>query len=319
MTARASALGGTNMSIWGDDINLLHSNPSLLNPSMTKQLAFNYCNYVGDLNYYYTAYAHNLKKHGTVALSAQTLNYGQFQGYDEMGQKTGTFRASDNSINLHYAKPLADSMFNIGISLKTIISQYDIYQSFGNAIDFGVTYHNKNDLTLSLLVKNVGFMWKSYSPSGSRESLPQTVQLGISKKVEKAPFRIFLVYDQLLRWNLDYISPVDTTGKNNTLGANTSYRDSTGFQRFMVRTGKYADNFMRHIILGTEIVLSPNFNLRVAYNYRRQREMTLPDRRGTNGLSLGFGIKVKRFAFSYAFSKMAFPGSSHMFGLTYGW
>ena len=319
MTARAAALGGNNMSIWGEDINLIHSNPSLLNPGMTKQVAFNYCNYVGDLNFYYLAYAHSLKHYGTAAISFQTYNYGVFEGYDELGQKTGTFRANDNCINLNYAKPLADSMFNIGIALKTIISQYDAYKSFGNVIDFGVTYHTKKELTISLLVKNVGFIWKDYSTGREKEKLPQTVQFGISKKVAKAPFRLFLVYDQLLKWNLNYVSPVDTTGKSSQLNISQTSQDSSGFQRFKVRGGKFGDNLLRHIVIGTEIVLTKNFNLRVAYNYKRQQEMTLPERRGANALSFGFGFKIKRFALSYSFSKMAFPASAHIFGVTYGW
>lgn len=61
MTARAASLGGNNMSIWGDDINLLYSNPSLLNRSMSNQLALNYSNYVGDLKFGYLAYAKDLK------------------------------------------------------------------------------------------------------------------------------------------------------------------------------------------------------------------------------------------------------------------
>lgn len=286
---------------------------------MTKQVAFNYNNFVGDINLYQMAYAHSLKQYGTAAIDVQTYNYGKFEGYDELGQKTTSFRANDNCINLTYAKPMADSMFNIGISLKTIISQYDVYKSFGNAIDFGVTYHNKKDLTLSLLVRNVGFIWKDYSNNGFKENLPNDVQLGISKKVPKAPFRLFLLYDQLLKWDLSYVSPVDTTGKYSSLNTSDKTQDSTGFQRFKVRAGKYSDNFMRHVVVGTEIVLSKNFNLQVAYNYRRQREMTLPERRGANGLSFGFNLRVKRFGFSYSFAKMAFPGNSHMFGISFGW
>lgn len=319
MTARAAAVGGSNMSIWGSDINLIHSNPALLNPSMTKQVAFNYSNYVGDINLYNAMYAHSLKKYGTAAIDISTFNYGKFQGYDELGQKTTSFRANDNSINLSYAKPMADSMFNIGLTLKTIISQYDIYKSVGNAIDLGVTYHNRKNMTVSLLVRNVGFMWKSYSSTSAKESLPNDVQLGISKKVAKAPFRLFLVYDQLMKWNLSYISPVDTTGKSSTLNSSDKTQDSTGYQRFRVRAGKYGDNFMRHVVIGTEIVLSKNFNLMVAYNYRRQKEMTLPEARGVSGLSLGFNLRIKRFGFSYSFSKMAFPGNSNIFGISFAW
>jgi hypothetical protein len=319
MTARAAALGGNNMAIWGDDISLIHSNPALLNPEMSKQATLNYCNSVGDLNFWYLAYAHNLKKYGMAAISMQTYNYGSFVGYDELGQKTTNFKANDNCINLNYSKPLADSMFNIGVALKTIISQYDIYHSFGNAIDFGITYHNKKNVVISLQAKNIGYIWKSYSRSSGREDLPQTVQLGISKKIAKAPFRLFMVYDQLLKWNLSYISPIDTTGKSSSLNTGETKKDSTSFQKFRVKAGNFGDNFMRHVIVGTEIVVTKNFNLRIAYNYRRQKEMTLPERRGINGLSFGFGLRVKRFGFSYSFSKMAFPGNSHILGLTFGW
>jgi hypothetical protein len=205
------------------------------------------------------------------------------------------------------------------VALKTIISQYDVYQSFGNAIDFGVTYHNKKNFVVSLMAKNIGVMWKSYSPSAGREDLPRTVQVGLSKKIEKAPFRLFLVYDQLLKWNLQYISPIDTTGKTSPLNSSSTITDSTGFQKFAARTADFGDNFLRHTTIGTEILITKNFNLRVAYNYKRQKEMTLPERRGINGFSFGFGLRVKRFGFSYSFTKMAFPGNSNIIGLTFAW
>jgi hypothetical protein len=316
MTARAAALGGNSMSIWGDDINLLYSNPALLNPGMVKQLALNYSNYVSDLKFGYLAYAYDLKQYGMVAASMQFFDYGKFQGYDEAGQKTNTFRANNYSINLNYSKPMADSMFNIGVALKTIISQYDGYSAFGNVVDFGITYHGKRNLVASILAKNIGFMWKNYTAGSKTEALPRNIQLGLSYKVPKAPFRIFLIYDNLLTWNLKYINPVDTAGSTSPFGSSTSKQDSTGWQKFKDRAGNRIDNFMRHLTFGTEIPVSKNFDLRIAYNYRREREMTIPERRGVNGLSFGFGLKVKRFAFSYSFSKMAFPGNASIFAVT---
>ncbi|MES2680301.1 MAG: type IX secretion system protein PorQ [Bacteroidota bacterium] len=316
MTARSAALGGNNMSIWGDDINLIYSNPALLNPTMTKQIALNYSNYVSDLNFGYLASAYSLKEHGTVAASMQFFGYGKFTGYDETGEKTNSFRANDYSLNLTYAKPMGDSLFNIGIALKTIISQYDVYTSVGNALDFGITYHGRKNLVASILVKNVGYIWKGYTSNSKSEALPRNVQLGLSYKIAKAPFRIFFVYDNLLTRNLKYINPLDTIGSSNPFGSTTSKKDSTGWQKFKERSGNRIDNFMRHFTFGTEILLTKNFNLRVAYNYRRQREMTISERRGVNGLSFGFGLRVKRFGFSYSFSKMAFAGNSSVFGVT---
>jgi hypothetical protein len=318
MTARAAGLGGTNMSVWGDDINLVYSNPSLLNASMHHQATLNYCNYVGDLNFAYLGYGHHFGTKGTAAFGLQAFDYGKFNGYDELGQPTGAFRATDYSINVAWARPFADSLFNIGAALKTIFSQYDIYTSVGNALDLGATYRNKKDFVVSLLARNIGYVWKTYNGVEDPRDFPYDWQLGFSKKVEKAPFRIMVVYNQLLRWNLSHVSPIDTTGRTTSLSSETP-RDSTSFQKFAVAFGTRADNFMRHVVLGTEIYLSRNLIVRVGYNYRRQREMTLTERRGINAFSFGATLRVKRFGFSYTFAKMAFPGNSNVIGLSFAW
>ncbi len=315
MTARSAALGGGNVTIWDDDLNLIHSNPSLLNSSMTKKIALNYGNYVSDLKYGYLAYAHNLKQYGNVAASVQFFDYGKFVGYDEYGQPTSNFKAGDYSINFTYAKPFKDSSFNVGVALKTIISQYDIYKSYANAIDFGITYHSKKNLNISILAKNIGVVYKSFSQN-QVQYLPRNLQFGLSYKVAKAPFRLIFAYDLLNKWNLKYISTIDTTGKSNPFNSSSTATDSTAFKKFSKKFGSRADNIMRHVTIGTEILLTKNFNLRIAYNYRRQREFALPERRGANGLSLGFGLKIKRFAFAYSFTKMAFPGNSSIFSIT---
>lgn len=318
VTARAAALGGSGMSIWSNDINLVNSNPALLNPSMTRQVALNHANYVSDIKLWYAGYGHDLGKFGTTAIGVQAFDYGKFKGYDESGVYTADFRAADYAISLSYARPMADSMFNIGISLKTLVSQYETYSAVGNALDFGVTWRDKNNLVLSLLARNVGIVWKSLTPGNQKQSLPNTVQFGVSKKVDKAPFRLFAVYDQLLKWNLRYISPLDTGNTTSSFGDNQP-RDSTGTQRFFKRFGTHAGNFMRHVTIGTEIILSNNFHLTVAYNYRRQREMILPERRGMNGFSFGVNFRIKRFGFAYSFSKLAFPGNSSVFAVTFAW
>ena len=316
MTARSAALGGGNISIWDDDINLIHNNPSLLNSSMTKKIALNYGNYVSDLKYGYLAYAHHLKQYGNVAASVQFFDYGKFVGYDEFGQQTNNFKAGDYSINLNYAKPFKDSSFNVGVALKTIISQYDIYKSVAIAIDFGVTYHSKKNLTVSFLAKNIGVVYKNFSQN-QIQVLPRNLQLGLSYKVAKAPFRLLLGVDLLNKWNLKYISPIDTTGKSSPFSSGTTVKkDSSDWKKFSNRFGSRSDNFMRHITVGAEILVTKNFNLRIAYNYRRQKELTLPERRGANGLSLGFGLKIKRFAFAYSYTKMAFPGNASIFSVT---
>ena len=69
------------------------------------------------------------------------------------------------------AKRLKDTCFSVGGTLKTIYSHYDIYNSFGNVIDFGITYVHKSGFTASLLAKNVGVIWKPYVKGGSKDFL----------------------------------------------------------------------------------------------------------------------------------------------------
>ncbi|MBK7311441.1 MAG: type IX secretion system protein PorQ [Sphingobacteriaceae bacterium] len=317
MTSRAAGVGGTNMSVWGDDINLVHSNPALLNKYMHKQIAGNYCNYVSNMNFGYLAHARNFEKAGIFGASFNFFNYGKFKGYDELGNETRTFKANDYSLNLNYSIHLPeDTSFNLGICVKTILSQYEAYTAFANAIDLGATYHTKKNFVISLVAKNVGKVWKEFTPTSPME-LPSNVQLGISKKLSKAPIRLIFVYDNLLKWNMKYVSPIDTAGQSNPFDTNKEPEDSTKFQKFSKRFGSNTDNFFRHMSFGTELSLSKNFMVMLGYNYRRQREFTLPERRGANGLCFGFLVKVKKFQFTYSYNKMAFAGGSSILGLTY--
>lgn len=313
--ARANALGGASMAIWDKDVNLGYSNPALLSPSSSKQLAFNYVNYVADLSYGNFMYAQQLKKYGTFAAGLQYFNYGKFDGRDEYDIETGTFKAADYSLNLAFAKTInKDSTLSLGVALKTIYSHYEIYNSFGSAIDVGLTYHNKKDFTVSLLAKNYGKQWKPYFENGPKEKLPTDVQLGLSKKIPKAPFRVVFLYDQLLKWDLTYVNPQDKSSEIDPFTNKPIVKTDKQKRNDKVKTG--LDKFGRHLTIGTEIIFGKNFMLRVAYNFRKGKEMALTDVKKANGLSLGFGLKVYKFHLDYAYSKYALTGNSHTIGIT---
>jgi hypothetical protein len=315
MPARSAALGGATNAIWDDDVNLSYNNPALLNPSMTRQLAFNYVNYVADLNYGNFMYAQQIKKHFTFGAGLQYFNYGKFDGRDDYDEKTGTFKAADYSLNLSIAKPLnADSTLSIGATLKTIYSHYESYYSLGSAVDVGLTYHNKKNLTLTLLAKNYGKQWRTYSGTGDKEKLPSDFQIGISKKVAKAPFRLILLYDQLLKWDLTYVNPQAQNDNIDPFTNKPIVKTKKEIRNDNFRKG--LDKFGRHIVIGTEIVLTKNFNIRIAYNFKTGKEMALPDKKSASGLSLGFGLKIYKFHLNYGFSKYALTGNAHTFGIT---
>lgn len=312
--ARSNALGGATNAIWDKDINLSYSNPALLNPGCSNQLSLNYVNFVADVNYGNVMYARQFKHYGVFSAGLQYFNYGKFEGRDEYDEKTKNFSAADYNLNFAFAKTInKDSTFSLGVGLKTIYSHYDTYYSFANAIDVGLTYHNKNQLAISLVAKNYGKQWKTFSENGPRETLPQNVQLGLSKKVAKAPFRIIVIYDQLLKWDLTYNDPQNQASNIDPFTNKEIVKTKKQLRNEKIKTG--LDKFGRHLILGTEILFGKNFTIRVAYNYRRGKELALPDVKKVNGLSLGFGLKVYKFHFDYAYSKYALRGNAHTIGI----
>lgn len=312
--ARANALSGAAIAIWDNDVNLGYGNPALLHPGSARQLSFNHVNFVSDLNYGNFAWARQLKQFGTMGLGLQYFSYGKFDGRDEYDVSTGTFKAADYSLNISIAKPVnKDSSLSIGATLKTIYSHYESYSSVGNAVDVGLTYHDKKNMVISLLAKNYGRMWKSYSTTGTNEPLPFDLQLGFSKKVSKAPFRLIVQYDQLLKWDLTYTTTVNQS-TSDPFGTQTTAKTDKEIRNEKISKG--LDRFGRHITLATEIILGKNVFVRVGYNFRKGKELSLPDKRAVNGFSAGFGVKIMKFHFNYAYSKYALNGNSHTFGIT---
>lgn len=300
---RAVALGGSTSAFYDNDVNLIFSNPASVNPYVHNQLSLTYNNYVADMNFGNLAYAYVLPNKSVLTGALQYFNYGKFYGYDEYDQETGKFYANDLSLNFSYTALFKDTAFSYGITLKTIYSNYIDAYALGNAIDFGINYHKKF-FSASVLATNVGKMWKPYL-KGYNLSLPQNTSIAVSYKLPKAPFRLQLVYNDLLNWHLDYISPLFDIQNNTLTGEGITINDKKSFGTILVK----------HIVLSNEIILSKNFYLRVGYNFRRAQEMRLPEARPANGLCLGFEIKVSRFRMVYAYSKLAVGGNNHTIGL----
>jgi hypothetical protein len=304
--ARTAALGGNTISLKDDDITLSFQNPALLTSKTSDQAAFSFVDYFGDIKYGYTAYAHTFKNVGNVGAAVHYVNYGTFQSADEFGTIEGTFKAADYSFNLTYTRE-KDSTFTYGTTLKTIYSKYEQYSSIGTAIDLGATYHNhKYNFTLALLARNIGVQWKSYAGI-ARERLDNTAQISFSKKIPKAPFRICLTYQYLEQWDLTYTDPENPDPTKDPF---------TGEEIKEKKFNKFMDKLGRHLVASTEIIITKNFHLRLGYNYMRQRELKLPDRKSWGGLTFGLGFKIYKFQISYARANYHIAGGSNHFTLT---
>lgn len=304
-SARIAALGGKLVPVRDNDLNLVFSNPAALDASMSKQLAFSGVGYFAGIRYGYAAYAHSFSKAGIFSAGMHYVDYGDFQETDETGLVTGSFSAGEYSLNLSWARPLlADSALNVGVTMKTIYSSLESYQSFGVAFDLGANYYIESALlNFSLVAKNAGRQLKAYREDNI-EPLPFELQFGVSKKLAKAPFRFSLVFQHLQKPDMTYDTPESQNELDPITGEPIENKITTG------------DKILRHVILGTELLLSKNFHVRFGYNFQRRKELGIESKMGTAGLSWGFGFRVSKFIFSYGRATYHLAGASNHFSIS---
>ncbi|MFM7310297.1 MAG: type IX secretion system protein PorQ [Flavobacteriales bacterium] len=304
MSARAAAMGGSYFAVKDGDVHLAQFNPALLDSSMHRKIGLGYVDYFDGIGMGFAAYAHRLNKKMTGQAAIQYCNYGNQTELDGLGYELGQFQAADYALILG-AGYQYDSLWSIGLQWKTFYSVLANYQSLGIALDGGVSYHNpKKNFSASLVFSNAGLQLTSYSNS-TREKLPFNLQFGLVKKPIHAPFRFSLVYSNMQRWNLVWTNP----------NAAVITDPITG-EIINDNTWKFGDQLMRHVTFGSEFILSKNFHLRLAYNYRRRQELKLEDRPGTAGFSYGFGFRINKFQISYGRATFHMAGPSNQLSIT---
>lgn len=298
-SARIAALGSNFLAINDDDITLTLANPSLINDRMHNQLGFSFVDYYTDVNYGFAQYSRTFQTAGSFVGTMQYINYGQFQEADEAGVKYGNFSAGEYALNIGWGR-LLTPRFSVGSNLKFILSSLYDYNSFGMAVDVAGSYFSKDSLfTASVLFRNIGYQIVAYR-SGNHEPLPFEIQAGLSKRFKHIPFRLSVLLTHLETWNLRYENPVNPAGGIDPI---------TGEPNEINGIEEFADNLMRHIVVGGEVIIGKFFFLRGAYNYQRRQEMKIADKTSTVGFSWGLGLRVSHFQFSYARSAYHVVGS----------
>lgn len=287
-SARQAALGGKAITIL-DDVNQALWNPATINLEMDNQLGVNYLNYLTDIGYASTSFAHMINRNfGVIHGGVTYANYGEFIEADEQGVETGVFKAYDLALSVGYAYQIPYSDFYVGASVKVINSVIQNYSSFGLATDLGLLYTNESvPYTFSLVVRNLGTQITTFD--GTQEQMPLEIMLGGAYRLENVPIKTYVTIDNLQKWNVAKPNP---SNSETDINGNVT-EEEIGFM----------DNAMRHFVLGAELFPESAFNLRLGYNIRRGKELKLAEVRTFAGFSFGFGLKMKRLKFNYAFTK----------------
>lgn len=297
---RVIALGGVNVSSQDGDVNMFLANPSLLTDDVVGKFGFGYYGYYAGIGNMSVTYAQNIGKYGPFGFSLQYLNYGSFDGYDATGLPTGEFQARDFAFGItkaHQAKH-----YRMGISMKFARSVTEIYSASGLFFDLSGTFiHPREDLKVSVVMRNLGFAFSRYSPT-SEFGMPFDLLIGGSYKPEKMPLRISLTMHNLTRDNIAYQDPNQS-----------SQIDANGNP--VLEEVSTTDKITRYFVIGGEFVLSKNFNVRAGYNFLRRAEMTIEERPAAVGFSFGAMVRLKSLEFSYSRSLQHISGGVNNFTL----
>lgn len=301
--ARSNALGTDFITVKDKDLNLGVSNPSLYNSLMHNQSSFSQALLAGGINYGMVNYAKSIDSNRTVSANIRYVNYGEMVRRDEAGTDIGKFHPAEFIFGVGGGKQI-NPYLSVGTNINLLYSQLDSYNSLGVSIDIGGAYYiKKKQLLITALVKNAGIQLKKYTED-KKEILPAELQMGVSYKLEHAPFRFSLLGHHLNTWNITYI---DSSVKPK-IDPLTGALQENQLPSFLEKLG-------RHFTYQCELLLSNSFNLRFAYDFHRRQEMKLEQRPGLSGFSFGVGMNFKRLTIDYGCAVYSSSGFNNILTL----
>ena len=277
--SRSSAMAGAFMAMRGDVSVIMH-NPAGMAYSNEKQFGFDYVNYLLDINGGQVVYTQRIDGHGQISGAISYFNYGKFEETTEFANKTGNeFGANDIAFALSYADML-EEMFSYGVTVKYVHSNIDMYSASAIAMDFGLLYEApfEDDLFFGLSLLNLGKPLDAFI--STREDLPLSLRLGMSKKLAHLP----------LEFNIGLID-------------------------LNVAEDSFWDRFKKFSI-GGEFTLSEVIRLRLGYNNEIHDGLDTGTGAGLSGVSIGLGIHYDKYRFDYGFSTFGDLGAIHRIGIS---
>lgn len=297
-TPQLTALGGINISQPSPDVGLAFNNPSLLQPGMHTQLNAAFNNIPGGVNTYFLALGYHYEKWKTsFQWGLHFLDYGSLIQTDLSGNVLGNFRPTDWVMQAGFSRQYLNK-WSYGASIKFIQSNYGQYRSAGIASDVGVLFiDTTNRLSLSILAKNMGFQLKPYEGT-TLTDLPFDLQLGITKRLENAPFSFSVTAHHLHRFDINY--------------NDTAFNNENGFEN----SKGGIDKLFRHFVFAATIHVVDQLEVQAGYNHLRRKELNVGEAgNGLNGFSLGVGVLLKKLTFRYARTHYQNNVGTHQLGL----
>lgn len=296
-TPLLTALGGVNTSYTTNEVGLTANNPALLNPGLHSLLGASFNSFLASIKTYSLTGAYAYEKWNTTfGGHIYFIDYGSIPQTDAAGNVSGNFHPVDYVVQVSAARQYLER-WNYGASLKFINSNYQLYKSSAIAVDFGVLYSDSSKkLFASLLAKNMGVQLKTYAGEG--EDLPFDLEVGVTKRLTKAPLGFSVTAQNLHQFNTLYSDESFDTANN--LSTDKSF----------------LNKLFNHFVVATHIYVGNNLEGTIGYNHLRRQDLNIGSSgNGLNGFSMGVRVKFSKLQILYARSSYQRNISYNQFGL----
>lgn len=211
---------------------------------------------------------------------------GQFMSYGSMKETSaaGQQTGDFSAKDIAVGGSFAYAMsehFSGGMTAKMVASYIGQYNSLGAAVDLGLNYYDAKSELSASLVAR-NLGGQLKAYEDDFERMPLDVQLGFSKRLLRSPLRL---------------------------------------SASLVRLNDWEYGLGKHIVVGADLILSPQFYIAAGYNALRAAEMKIEETDGASahgaGLSLGAGLLLERIKLSVAYAKYHVSASSLLFNISY--
>lgn len=286
--ARLAALGGVNVSLADRDVHMFHENPALIGDTLQGFASAGYQFFVADIGSALFSCAYPLSGFGPLLVGVRHTGYGTLAGYDDSGMETAAFSPAETAISAGTTHQIGH--FRLGVTIRTVFSAIAGYRATALMTDLGgVFLHPQEDLTVGLVLKNVGFVVSDYRETGT-SSVPFDVHAGVTFKPEHMPVRFSFTGYHLLQSRLLWEGP--------------GLAESSVFKEVL-----------SHINAGAEILLHRNVNLLAGYNYLLHQGLQVEGGRLGAGISYGFSLFVKPVEFVFSRNPYTVGNAGYSFTL----
>lgn len=182
-----------------------------------------------------------------------------------------------------YYSHLLTNRLTGGIAAKVIASYIGDYNSLAVGVDLGLNYYDP-DREWSLSMVAKNLGGQVNAYDDEYDRMPTDLQVGVSKRLVHTPLRFSATLADLGHW--DY-------------------------------------KFIKHVVIGADLLLSEQVWVGIGYNFRRAHQMSVlstyeqEESSHGAGLTLGGGISLNRFKLGVAYGKYHVSSSSLLINAAY--